>query len=76
MDLTTRTCLMNASECSASAIDRPCNYTQAPVACAATSECHSPLVCYGGQCAACGADSDCGTGEVCGNGVCFVPEPA
>jgi hypothetical protein len=76
MNPATRTCLMNAAECSASVIDRPCNYTQTPVACAATSECHSPLMCYDGQCAACGVNSDCGTGEVCGNGVCFVPEPA
>ena len=76
MDRATRTCLMHAAECSASAIDRPCGYVQAAVPCAATSECHAPLMCYGGQCAVCGADSDCATGEVCGNSVCFVPDPA
>lgn len=76
MDGATRACLMKATECSVSSIDLPCNYTQATVACAATSECRTPLMCYSGQCAACGADSDCGTGEVCRNSVCFVPEPA
>jgi hypothetical protein len=75
MDRATRTCLMNARECSVTSIDQPCGYVQSAVACTGTSECHSPLMCYGGMCAACGADSDCSTGEVCRNSVCFVPEP-
>ena len=75
MDRATRACLVNAAECSASSIDLPCHYSQTAVACTATPDCHSPLMCYAGQCAACGADSDCVTGEVCRNGVCFVPDP-
>jgi hypothetical protein len=75
MDQTTRACLMRAAECSVTSIDQPCHYIQGPVACTATSDCKSPLMCYGVQCAECGADTDCATGENCGNGVCFVPDP-
>jgi hypothetical protein len=75
MDQETRACLMNAVDCSVPGIDRPCKYTQAAVACVATSDCHSPLMCYSGECAACGADSDCTTGQICRNEVCFVPDP-
>ena len=75
MDKATRTCLVKAAECSASSIDLPCNYSQTPIACTATSECHSLFMCFAGHCAPCGADTDCATGEVCRNDVCFVPDP-